>query len=355
MREEWLRRGWPDDTAVVKALADFALYRREPRKARLILERLERAAGHKERVQLDGLQIEHVMPQTMKDDGDGRAWKAMLGDGWQDAHVSLVHTLGNLTLTGYNPELSKRPFDFKRGILTESHLELNRHFGELVSWRGEDIQQRTERLTAELCRLWPRPLKGPDYSLPAEAAVAVEAPNMTTSGWLDYWQEFAIKADADPALPTVRNKSRSYVRFATGRRHVYLTARAYEKSGWLLVALRGRGKKGQPVVDALRPMRALIEEKLGVELIWKDGSLEIWRGEVAIADRAQWADQHDWLLEVLLRVMDVVRPLLKGLDESGVLAEPDDEPQSGVGGMADEDALEDEDDEDDDTEDDDGE
>ena len=98
-------------------------------------------------------------------------------------------------------------------------------------------------------------------------------------------------------------------------------------------------------------MRGLIEEKLGVELVWKDGALEIWHGEVPIADQTQWAEQHDWLLGMLLRVMEVVRPLLKGLDESGVLAGPEDESTSAVSGVEDEDVLDDEDDEDDEDED----
>ena len=42
-----------------------------------------------------------------------------------------LHTIGNLTLTGYNPELSNKSYSEKRTIYGLSHFELNRYFAQL--------------------------------------------------------------------------------------------------------------------------------------------------------------------------------------------------------------------------------
>ena len=40
------------------------------------------------------------MPQTLSDE-----WKVYLGNDWSDIHTQWLDTAGNLTLSGYNPEL----------------------------------------------------------------------------------------------------------------------------------------------------------------------------------------------------------------------------------------------------------
>ena len=70
------------------------------------LRRLENY-GRKERVPVDEYTIEHIMPQNEKLTG---AWKAALGPEWERVHQTWLHTLGNLTLTGYNSEYSDRRF-----------------------------------------------------------------------------------------------------------------------------------------------------------------------------------------------------------------------------------------------------
>ena len=44
------------------------------------------------------------------------AWKNGLGPEWERVHQTWLHTLGNLTLTGYNSEYSDRPFLEKRDM-----------------------------------------------------------------------------------------------------------------------------------------------------------------------------------------------------------------------------------------------
>jgi hypothetical protein len=106
LQRVWFSHGWPDDAAFIPSLVQFPLYRREQRKCRLILETLEESFGHREAVDLGPLTIEHVMPQTIGVDANGRAWREMLGEGWLTHRQEWGDTVGNLTLTGYN---RKRP------------------------------------------------------------------------------------------------------------------------------------------------------------------------------------------------------------------------------------------------------
>ncbi len=110
-------------------------------KAQLILESIEHSFGHKEAVSCDNLSIEHIMPQKLNQD-----WKKSLGEDWETAHELLLHTLGNLTLTAYNGELSNDSFSKKKEVLIKSHLELNKYFQKKTTWQKEDIEERSQYL-----------------------------------------------------------------------------------------------------------------------------------------------------------------------------------------------------------------
>jgi hypothetical protein len=122
-------KDFPRDRLFRERLVTFRLYGggdRLPR-TRFILERIEQSFAHKEPIALDQLNIEHVMPQTLTE-----AWKEKLGANWEVIHEMWLHTVGNLTLTGYNPELSNADYAKKRTILQTSHVELNRYFSSVL-------------------------------------------------------------------------------------------------------------------------------------------------------------------------------------------------------------------------------
>jgi hypothetical protein len=145
-------KGYPRDDEFRERLQVSRLYgggdRRE--KTKLMLERLESGLGHKERVEVAGLTIEHVMPQTLTP-----WWTAHLGEDWEADHDQYLHTLGNLTLTSYNPELSNSDYDHKRSLFQSSHVELNRYFADVPAWRGEEIERRAEILADRGLAIWP--------------------------------------------------------------------------------------------------------------------------------------------------------------------------------------------------------
>src|ERR1017187_988354 len=120
---------------------------------------LRRLENHdrKERVSVDEYTIEHIMPQNEKLPAQ---WQAELGPEWKRVWQTYLHTLGNLTLTGYNSEYSDRPFAEKRdmkGGFTESPLRLNQGLGKLEHWTEENMRQRSERLAAQATGVWPVP------------------------------------------------------------------------------------------------------------------------------------------------------------------------------------------------------
>lgn len=156
-----VKRGWPDDNRFLQSLTSFPIYRSEQGILRLLLLKIEEQANHKEPVDVarllreNKLQIEHIMPQTIGDSVDGRTWQAALGANWQETHAELLHTLGNVTLTGYNPELSNSSFGKKRAEFKKSHLELNRQLAEVDTWDSTGIRNRGEMLARQVAMLWP--------------------------------------------------------------------------------------------------------------------------------------------------------------------------------------------------------
>ena len=168
LRKFLLNEGWPDDAAFMAALVEFPIYKRERNKCRLLLEALERRFRHKEEVNLKQLSVEHVLPQTIDGDGDEAvSWQKMLGATWRTAHEKWVHTLGNLTLTGYNAELGNGSFAEKKAAFAESKVSLNRHFCSLEQWTDQEIRQRGQELARTVAQIWPRPAEGPSYIAPS--------------------------------------------------------------------------------------------------------------------------------------------------------------------------------------------
>jgi uncharacterized protein with ParB-like and HNH nuclease domain/predicted transport protein len=152
-------RRFPNDEEFKRELAIRDLYN-FPRRS-YWLRRLENY-GRKERVPVDEYTIEHILPQN---ENLSAKWREALGPEWQRVQETWLHTLGNLTLTGYNAEYSDRPFLEKRdmkGGFKESPLKLNEGLGALDTWDEDVIQARAQRLGEQAARVWAAPV------LPAE-------------------------------------------------------------------------------------------------------------------------------------------------------------------------------------------
>ena len=133
--------------------------------------------GRKEHVAIGEYTIEHILPQT---ENLSKAWTDALGDNWREIWDTWLHTLGNLTLTGYNAEYGDRPFAEKRdmkGGFRESPLRVNEGLGEVDTWDEDAIRDRAARLARKAADVWKAPSLSPEalsaYRAKAEEQVKV--------------------------------------------------------------------------------------------------------------------------------------------------------------------------------------
>ncbi len=118
-----------------------------------ILEQLENF-NNKEKVISNG-SIEHIMPQELSDE-----WKSQLGKNYEKIHPKYLHTIGNLTFTGYNSEYNNRSFKQKRdmrGGYKESRYKLNKIIAQLDKFTEFEIKDRADALGDLACKIWATP------------------------------------------------------------------------------------------------------------------------------------------------------------------------------------------------------
>lgn len=143
-------REFPDDKRFQQAFVRFNLY--GSLYGRYALEMFELAQNHREPADLSKAQIEHIMPQTLSDE-----WKSDLGPDYERIYAEWLHTVGNLTLSAYNPELYNHPFDTKREEYDRSNITITRQLASYSSWGEEEIRARGANLAELAVEIWPGP------------------------------------------------------------------------------------------------------------------------------------------------------------------------------------------------------
>ncbi|GAA6794171.1 hypothetical protein BTM500_06850 [Helicobacter pylori] len=99
--------------------------------------------------------IEHIMPQKLTEE-----WERDLGENFQAIHDKYLHTIGNLTLTGYNSTYSNRSFQEKQGMekgFKDSPLRLNQGLRDLESFGEKEIKKRANDLADLALKIWTYP------------------------------------------------------------------------------------------------------------------------------------------------------------------------------------------------------
>ncbi|GAA7468531.1 DUF262 and DUF1524 domain-containing protein [Helicobacter pylori] len=123
-------------------------------KKKYFFERLENFE-RKERVYTHEYTTEHIIPQTLE-----KEWKRDLGENFQAIHDKYLHTIGNLTLTGYNTEYRNRSFQEKRDMekgFKQSPLRLNQSLKDLESFGEKEIEKRANDLADWALKIWTYP------------------------------------------------------------------------------------------------------------------------------------------------------------------------------------------------------
>ena len=147
------RYSFPDDARFQEQLKARDLYNITTRYRKYLLRKLENH-GRKEPVNVDDFTIEHILPQN---ENLSPEWREAIGENWEFIQERFVHTLGNLTLTGYNSEYSDRPFREKRdmkGGFKNSPLYLNQSLRILDRWDLTGILERGTELSHRALEIW---------------------------------------------------------------------------------------------------------------------------------------------------------------------------------------------------------
>lgn len=165
-------RRFPSDEEFARSMQTRDLYNFRSRT--YWLRRFENH-NRKEYTPVNEYTIEHIMPQN---ENMRPEWRTALGPEWERIQQTWLHTLGNLTLTGYNSEYSDLPFKDKRdhpnGFKT-STLRLNVGLGEVEEWTESAIKERAEKLAKQAVEIWASP-QLPEATLSAYQTRRTEEP-----------------------------------------------------------------------------------------------------------------------------------------------------------------------------------
>jgi hypothetical protein len=284
----------------------------------MILQLLEESHGHREKVELANLEIEHVMPQNIGGGNSGKSWQKDLGENWLKIHEKWLHTLGNLTLSGYNRPLGNKPYKEKRGELVKSKLELNRYFSDIKIWTEEEIKKRGRLLAKRVAKIWPRPA-GVAYIPSEEIDTGELSPKERGDLRSDYWSHLLKSVKERNFLPEWPDSTRlGFLMFHPGWEGVTLIAYTEKWNNAIGVYLRFKKKQARKSYNKILDMKDQISVKFGKQSCWWEDNLKKSNAYMGIsltgvepANRERWDEQHRWLAEKLEEFYIYFDPFLK--------------------------------------------
>lgn len=151
---------FPNNEDFISNFSTKNIYAMRSRSKQYLFERLENG-NSKEVNDIVGYlenntySIEHIMPQTLTP-----AWREALGENYAAIHEQWLHTIANLTLTGYNSNYSNRPFAEKKTMdhgFLKSGLRLNQYIAQYDQWTEKELKERCEHLMTVALEIWPCP------------------------------------------------------------------------------------------------------------------------------------------------------------------------------------------------------
>ena len=258
------RLGWtqrfPTDEEIMGALETRDVYSMKGRNT--LLERLENH-GQNEPIRAANYTLEHVMPQTLTD-----AWRTELGPDAEGVHARRLHTLGNLTLTGYNSELSNHSFAQKKtmkGGFADSPVRLSHVMKEVERWDEEAILRRGVELGRVALAIWPRPAT-------ASAVAPTPMEGAETTRRREFWTELlAASAEVTPLFATRNPTDQVHVSVPAGIPGMWFQywVQAYGSRVNLRIDT-GDGEENLRLYRRLMESRREIEEDFGATLNWRE-------------------------------------------------------------------------------------
>ena len=196
----------PSDAEFVTALKERNLYRKNAL-CKYLLATIENQGKEQLKIETDTLTIEHIMPQNKN---LSTAWQKMLGSDWELVRERYLHTLGNLTLTGYNSELGDLPFAEKQNLLSDQNTHVTVLYSDVkdkTEWNEQSIEARAERLSKEILRLFAveQPATKIDFSDPRYQLYTVSDPHNATYKTVNYYELLGERVNVDSFALMVRS------------------------------------------------------------------------------------------------------------------------------------------------------
>lgn len=156
-----LSSAFPKDEEFILGFTSKNIYSMRAKNKAYIFERLENGSSKEKNDVIanieDGiLTIEHIMPQTIN-----KGWKLALGDNWESVHEKWLHTISNLTLSGYNSNYSNKSFEEKKTMengFEQSGLRLNQYIAKFEKWSEKELELRKTKLAEMALKIWSYPI-----------------------------------------------------------------------------------------------------------------------------------------------------------------------------------------------------
>ena len=194
----------PSDNEFVTALQEKNLYSKNAL-CKYLLCAIENQG--KETLDTENLSIEHIMPQNKN---LSMSWQKMLGENWQSVHEKYLHTLGNLTLTGYNSELGDKPFEKKKEKLEETITHIAVLYSDVKDkseWNSGNMEKRAKRLAEIILKLFPieQPKIKIEFTDPHYKLYTLANPDDATYKTVNYFEFLGERVNVSSFAEMVRS------------------------------------------------------------------------------------------------------------------------------------------------------
>jgi len=146
-----MNKSFPKDEEFRAEFIKYNFYKKGTKFCKYALKSLE-SIENKEQIDMGNITIEHVMPQTLNSE-----WRIELGNKFEQIHFAYLNTIGNLTITGYNSELSNKSFKVKKERYKDSNIKICREIAKYDNWREIEIKNRAEKLFEKAKKFWKVP------------------------------------------------------------------------------------------------------------------------------------------------------------------------------------------------------
>ena len=194
----------PSDNEFMTALQEKNLYSKNAL-CKYLLCAIENQG--KETLDTENLSIEHIMPQNKN---LSMSWQKMLGENWQSVHEKYLHTLGNLTLTGYNSELGDKPFEKKKEKLEETITHIAVLYSDVKDkseWNSVNMEKRAKRLAEIILKLFPieQPKTKIEFTDPHYKLYTLANPDDATYKTVNYFEFLGERVNVSSFAEMVRS------------------------------------------------------------------------------------------------------------------------------------------------------